>query len=147
VTDRGLLNLDWGHAVLAALANQGVQHVVLSPGSRSTPLALAANRHEGLTLHVVLDERVAGFTALGLARATGRPVALVCTSGTAAANYHPALAEAATWGVPLVALTADRPPRLRGLGALAKSNRSRSVTTPWRALAVLGMAPTASARL
>ncbi|MEB3222536.1 MAG: 2-succinyl-5-enolpyruvyl-6-hydroxy-3-cyclohexene-1-carboxylic-acid synthase [Candidatus Sericytochromatia bacterium] len=117
MTDRGLLNLDWGHAVLAALANQGVQHVVLSPGSRSTPLALAANRHEGLTLHVVLDERVAGFTALGLARATGRPVALVCTSGTAAANYHPALAEAATWGVPLVALTADRPPRLRGLGA------------------------------
>jgi 2-succinyl-5-enolpyruvyl-6-hydroxy-3-cyclohexene-1-carboxylate synthase len=117
VTDRGLLNTDWAHAILDALAVQGVEHVVLSPGSRSTPLALAANRHPGLTLHVVLDERVAGFTALGLARATARPVALVCTSGTAATNYHPALAEASTWGVPLVALTADRPPRLRGLGA------------------------------
>lgn len=117
MTDRGLLNLDWAHAVLSALATQGVAHVVLSPGSRSTPLALAANRHEGLRVRVVVDERVAGFVALGLARATERPVALVCTSGTAGANYHPALAEAATWGVPLVALTADRPPRLRGLGS------------------------------
>ncbi|MEB3329381.1 MAG: 2-succinyl-5-enolpyruvyl-6-hydroxy-3-cyclohexene-1-carboxylic-acid synthase [Candidatus Sericytochromatia bacterium] len=115
--DRGLLNLDWAHAILEALMGQGVEHLVLSPGSRSTPLALVANRREGLTLHVVLDERVAAFTALGLSRATSRPVALACTSGTATANYHPALAEAATWGVPLVALTADRPPRLRGLGA------------------------------
>lgn len=113
----GLLNLNWAWAIVDAFVQQGGCHVVLSPGSRSTPLALAAHRHPGVSVHVVVDERSAAFFALGVARRTEMPVALICTSGTAAANYHPAMAEAAVWGVPLMALTADRPPRLRGVGA------------------------------
>lgn len=116
-SSQGLANLDWAYVALDTLAAAGVQHVVLSPGSRSTPLALAVNRHTALTVTVLIDERAAAFHALGIAKGSGRPVALVCTSGTAAVNYHPALAEAAASGVPLIALTADRPPRLRGLGA------------------------------
>ncbi|TIC80105.1 2-succinyl-5-enolpyruvyl-6-hydroxy-3-cyclohexene-1-carboxylic-acid synthase [Nocardioides sp. GY 10127] len=106
-------------AVLAALVRAGVREVVLSPGSRNAPLALAlvdADRAGVLRLHTRLDERSAGFTALGLAR-TGPPAAVVCTSGTAVANLHPAVLEAAHAGVRLVALTADRPARLRGTSA------------------------------
>lgn len=98
----------------------GVADVVLSPGSRSQGLALAAAalaRAGRLTLHVRIDERVAGFTALGLAVESGRPVAIVCTSGTAVANLHPAVLEAHHAGVPLIVLTADRPAELRGIGA------------------------------
>ncbi|MEB3197775.1 MAG: 2-succinyl-5-enolpyruvyl-6-hydroxy-3-cyclohexene-1-carboxylic-acid synthase [Candidatus Sericytochromatia bacterium] len=123
MSSRGLTNLNWAHSVLDTLVGQGVRHLVLSPGSRSTPLALAAHRHPRLSCEVVLDERVAGFVALGMARVLEAPVALVCTSGTAAANYHPALAEASAWGVPLVAVTADRPPRLRGVGAAQTINQ------------------------
>ncbi|MCL1798968.1 MAG: 2-succinyl-5-enolpyruvyl-6-hydroxy-3-cyclohexene-1-carboxylic-acid synthase [Eggerthellaceae bacterium] len=94
----------------------GVRDVVVSPGSRSTPLSLVAHE-SGLRLFVDIDERGAAFFALGLAKATGRPVALVCTSGTAAANYYPAILEAEASRVPLIVLTADRPPRLQGLGA------------------------------
>lgn len=106
-------------ALLAALVAGGVGHLVLSPGSRSTPLVLAADalRARGLQLHDVLDERVAGFFALGLARASGSPVALLCTSGTAGAHYLPALIEASQSRVPLVVLTADRPVELQGCGA------------------------------
>jgi 2-succinyl-5-enolpyruvyl-6-hydroxy-3-cyclohexene-1-carboxylate synthase len=98
----------------------GLTDVVVSPGSRSTPLAMAfadlasAGR---VRLHVRIDERAGSYTALGLAKASGRPVAIVCTSGTAAANYHPAVIEADESGVPLIVLTADRPAELRGTGA------------------------------
>lgn len=104
-------------ALVDALAAGGVRHACVSPGSRSTPLALAAARDERIAVHVHIDERSAAFFALGLAAATRDPVALVCTSGTAAVEYHPAIVEASQARVPLIALTADRPPRLRGTGA------------------------------
>nr|WP_208382331.1 2-succinyl-5-enolpyruvyl-6-hydroxy-3-cyclohexene-1-carboxylic-acid synthase [Microbacterium ulmi] len=106
--------------MLCALVAHGVRHVVLSPGSRSQSLALVAAELETrgeLELHVRIDERVAGFTALGIARETRLPAAVVCTSGTAAANLLPAALEAHHAGVPLLLLTADRPPELRGVGA------------------------------
>lgn len=101
----------------AELAVCGVTEVVVSPGSRSTPLAVTARNQEGLRVTVQIDERVAGFCALGMAKASGRPVAVVCTSGTAAANHLPAVVEAHHSGVPLVVCTADRPPELRDAGA------------------------------
>ena len=102
------------------LVRHDVRDAVLCPGSRSAPLALAlaeADRDGRLRLHVRLDERGAGYLALGLAKATGRPVPVVVTSGTAVANLHPAMVEASLSGVPVLALTADRPPELRGSGA------------------------------
>lgn len=99
------------------LVRCGLTEVVLAPGSRSAPLALAAHADSRVRLHVRIDERSAAFLALGLARRTGRPVALMCTSGTAAANFHPAVVEAHESGVPLLLLTADRPPELRDTGA------------------------------
>src|SRR5690554_6656929 len=80
MTDTANTNLLWASAPLAGLAGTGVRHVVISPGSRSTPLVLACERQPGLTSHVLVDERCAGFFALGLAKAERRPVALICTS-------------------------------------------------------------------
>ncbi|GII97425.1 2-succinyl-5-enolpyruvyl-6-hydroxy-3-cyclohexene-1-carboxylic-acid synthase [Sinosporangium siamense] len=99
------------------LVRCGLTEVVLAPGSRSAPLALAFHADSRVRLHVRIDERSASFLALGIARRSERPVALVCTSGTAAANFHPAVVEADESGVPLLVLTADRPPELRGTGA------------------------------
>jgi 2-succinyl-5-enolpyruvyl-6-hydroxy-3-cyclohexene-1-carboxylate synthase len=95
----------------------GMRHAVTSPGSRNAPLALTLGGRPELQAVSVLDERCAGFFALGMAKATGRPVAVTCTSGTAAANLHPAVIEAREARVPLVVLTADRPPELREVGA------------------------------
>ena len=104
------------------LARWGVREVVVSPGSRSTALAMCAyelgrREPERMTVYVDIDERSASFFALGLAKASGRPVALVCTSGTALANYYPAVLEAETSRVPLIVLSGDRPPHLQRLGA------------------------------
>lgn len=111
---------DAAAALLSRLVELGVQHIVLSPGSRSQALALVAaefERRGSVRLHVRIDERVAGFTALGIGRETRMPAAVICTSGTAVANLLPAALEAHHAGVPLLLLTADRPPELRGVGA------------------------------
>ncbi|MEO6603358.1 MAG: 2-succinyl-5-enolpyruvyl-6-hydroxy-3-cyclohexene-1-carboxylic-acid synthase [Polyangiaceae bacterium] len=100
---------EWSRLLLGTLARAGVEHVVLSPGSRSTPFAWAALNEPGLTCHSIWDERVAAFFALGQARVSGRPTLLLCTSGTAAANYYPAVIEASLASLPLLVLTADRP--------------------------------------
>ena len=104
-------------AFAGQLAAHGVRDIVISPGSRSTPLAVTFHAHPDLRTHIQLDERSAGFFALGQARASGLPSVLICTSGTAAANYLPAVVEANHSGVPLIVCTADRPPELRGWGA------------------------------
>jgi 2-succinyl-5-enolpyruvyl-6-hydroxy-3-cyclohexene-1-carboxylate synthase len=99
------------------LARGGLRLAVISPGSRSTPLAVALWRQPEIEVSVIVDERSAGFFALGAAQASGEPVALLCTSGTALVNYHPAVVEADESAVPLLVLGADRPPELRGIGA------------------------------
>jgi 2-succinyl-5-enolpyruvyl-6-hydroxy-3-cyclohexene-1-carboxylate synthase len=104
-------------AFVEELARGGVRHAVLSPGSRSTPLALALWRQPEIDVTVIVDERSGAFFALGAAQATDTPIAMLCTSGTAAANLHPAICEADESAIPLIALTADRPPELRGIGA------------------------------
>ena len=104
-------------AMVEELARCGVRRAVVSPGSRSTPLAVALWRQPAIEVEVILDERSAGFFALGSALAGGVPAAVLCTSGSAAGNLHPAVIEADEAGVPLIVLTADRPPELRGIGA------------------------------
>ncbi len=110
-------NLDFARRFVHALAHSGLRAVCIAPGSRSTPLALAFSQHPKIELFLHLDERAASFFALGHALATERPVALVCTSGTATAEFHAAAVEARQAGVPLLLLTADRPPELRHSGA------------------------------
>jgi len=107
------INSLWGAFTARLLVKFGVEQVVISPGSRSTPLTYAMAQEPALGTTPVLDERSAAFYALGLAKTSGSPVALVSTSGTAAANYFPAIIEAHESGTPLVVLTADRPPELR----------------------------------
>jgi 2-succinyl-5-enolpyruvyl-6-hydroxy-3-cyclohexene-1-carboxylate synthase len=104
-------------ALVEELARAGARHAFLSPGSRSTPIALALDREPAISLEVVLDERCAAFAALGAGLATGTPAIVACTSGSAAANLHPAIVEADEAGVPMIALTSDRPPELRAVGA------------------------------
>ena len=107
--DYGRANLDFTGTLLESAALRGLRHVVVCPGSRSTPLALAAAVHPALTNYVLIDERSAAYFALGLARQLREPVALVCTSGTAAANFAPAVIEAYLSRIPLLILTGDRP--------------------------------------
>ncbi|KUO96231.1 2-succinyl-5-enolpyruvyl-6-hydroxy-3-cyclohexene-1-carboxylic-acid synthase [Ferroacidibacillus organovorans] len=104
-------------AFVDQLAQSGVKHLCISPGSRSTPLTIAGARQAGIEIYTILDERSAGFFAFGLARRSGEPVALVCTSGTAVANYLPAVIEAYYSRVPLLVITADRPAELREQGS------------------------------
>ncbi|TDV47007.1 2-succinyl-5-enolpyruvyl-6-hydroxy-3-cyclohexene-1-carboxylate synthase [Actinophytocola oryzae] len=106
--------------IVDELVRNDVRHVVVCPGSRNAALAMAIHQADAdgrLTMHVRIDERSAGFLALGLSRASGRPTAVACTSGTAAANLHPAVLEAHHSGIGLLMITADRPPELHGSGA------------------------------
>ena len=114
---RANLNALWGTFAVETLCRLGLRRAVVSPGARSAPLTWALARHPGIEAIPVLDERSAGFFALGLARRNHEPVLLVSTSGTAGAHYYPALIEASEDGVPLLAITADRPPELRDCGA------------------------------
>lgn len=107
----------WARIFVDELVQAGLAAVCISPGSRSTPLALAFYAHKDIKIHLHLDERSSAFFALGIALATEKPVALVCTSGTAAANFYPAIIEAKMSQVPLLILTADRPHELRQSGA------------------------------
>ena len=111
------LHLAWARLFLRAAAAAGVTDVVLSPGSRSTPLTIAAATTSELRAHVIVDERSAAFFALGQARVTGRPSLLICTSGTAGAHWLPALIEASQSFIPLIAVTADRPWELQDCSA------------------------------
>ncbi len=108
---------NWASTFLQTLSELGTKHIVISPGSRSTPLTLVAAANNNLEKHVILDERSAAFTALGIGKATNIPAVLICTSGTAVANYYPAVIEARKSGIPLILATADRPPHLRATGA------------------------------
>lgn len=111
------LQSEWARLVVHSFVEAGVRDAVISPGSRSTPFAVAALEHAGLDCISALDERSAAHYALGQARATGRPSLILCTSGSAPANYFPAVIEASEAGVPLVVLSADRPPELLRCGA------------------------------
>lgn len=111
------MNLLWGQLILEELARLGVKHVCMAPGSRSTPLTLAAASQTQLTRHIHFDERGLGFMALGLAKASGAPVAIITTSGTAVANLYPAIVEAWLTHVPLIILSGDRPSELIDCGA------------------------------
>jgi 2-succinyl-5-enolpyruvyl-6-hydroxy-3-cyclohexene-1-carboxylate synthase len=112
-------------AFVDELARAGVRDVCICPGSRSTPLAMLIREHSSLKVWTHLDERSASFFALGMAKASGRATAVLCTSGTAAANFMPAVAEAHNGGVPLILLTADRPQELRDVGALQTIDQVR----------------------
>ncbi len=111
------MNIEWSQKLFEALYNEGVRDLVLCPGARNSPLVAVLSRMSGFTLHSFFEERSGAFFALGLSRRTGAPAAIVTTSGTAAAELLPAVVEAYHTGVPLIAITADRPRRLRGTGA------------------------------
>ncbi|HLH47502.1 MAG TPA: 2-succinyl-5-enolpyruvyl-6-hydroxy-3-cyclohexene-1-carboxylic-acid synthase, partial [Acidimicrobiales bacterium] len=117
MTDAAGVQAAFAAVLVDEWARAGLTDAVVAPGSRSTPLLAALAADGRLRLHVVLDERSAGFTALGLGLATGRPAPVVTTSGTAAVELHPAVVEADQAGVPLLAVTADRPPELHRVGA------------------------------
>jgi len=107
------VNCLWSEIIAGTLVRLGVRHAVIAPGSRSAPLVWGITRYKEISAISVLDERSAAFYALGLARASGKPVALICTSGTAVANFLPAIIEASYSAIPLLIFTADRPPELR----------------------------------
>ncbi len=130
--DPATIGLRWALALLDGLLAGGMRQLVLSPGSRSTPVILAAQQRPDLTLTPILDERSAAFFALGLARASGQPVALLATSGSAPAHWYPAVMEASAAGIPLILLSADRPPEARGWGANQTTDQTRLFGTQVR---------------
>lgn len=136
---RSNLHMAWARLFIRAAASAGVRDVVLSPGSRSTPLALAADESADVRCHVVVDERSAAFFALGQARASGRPSMLICTSGTAGAHYYPAVIEAAQSYVPLLVVTADRPWELVGAAAPQTIDQIKLFGDYVRSFAELGL--------
>jgi 2-succinyl-5-enolpyruvyl-6-hydroxy-3-cyclohexene-1-carboxylate synthase len=140
----GVVQFEAIAALISGLVTGGVRHVVVAPGSRSTPLAVVAARHEELTVDVVVDERSAAFRALGIARATGRPAAVLCTSGSAVAHLLPAALEAHHAKVPLVLLTADRPPELLDTGAGQTIDQSNVFGSVLRWFAAPGVADASS---
>lgn len=144
MSPRNLLT-EWARVLLASLAHAGARDVVISPGSRSTPFAHAALRCAELRCHSVVDERSAAFFAVGMAKVTGQPALLVCTSGSAGAHYLPAVIEAAQSHVPLLVLTADRPPELFDCAAPQTIDQNRLLGAYARWYADLG-APRDSAR-
>ncbi|MSY36561.1 MAG: 2-succinyl-5-enolpyruvyl-6-hydroxy-3-cyclohexene-1-carboxylate synthase, partial [Actinobacteria bacterium] len=114
--------------IVRQIIDAGITDVVISPGSRNAPLTLAfhaAAKRGLITMHVRIDERTAAFFALGLIKSSGRPVPVVCTSGTAVANYHPAVLEASHTNAPLLVLSADRPAMLRRTGANQTTEQAR----------------------
>ncbi len=134
-------------AFFEELTSWGVHEVVISPGSRSTPLAmcayeLAQRAPERLRIFVDVDERGAAFFALGMAKASGRPTAIICTSGTAVANCYPAVLEAEASRVPIIVLTGDRPPRLQGLGAPQTCDQIKAFGDHVRQFRQMSLAPT-----
>jgi 2-succinyl-5-enolpyruvyl-6-hydroxy-3-cyclohexene-1-carboxylate synthase len=129
----------WARLLLDSFASAGIRDVVISPGSRSTPFVLAAHLHPDLRCHDVFDERSAGFFALGQAKACGEPSLLLCTSGTAAAHYLPAVMEASLSHTPLVVLSADRPLELHGCGANQTVDQSATFGGHLRRFAHLGL--------
>ena len=131
------LNLRWAFALLDGLVRAGVRDALISPGSRSTPLVLAADPHPLITTRVQVDERSAAFYALGIARVTRRPVILIATSGSAPAHWHPAVIEAGQAGVSLLLLSADRPPALQGCGANQTIDQTRLFGSALRAFHAL----------
>jgi 2-succinyl-5-enolpyruvyl-6-hydroxy-3-cyclohexene-1-carboxylate synthase len=132
------LHVRWARELFAGFVAGGVTEVVISPGSRSTPLVLAAVERAELACRLIVDERSAAFFALGQARVSARPSVLVCTSGTAGSHYLPALIEAAEAGVPLIAVTSDRPPELHGRGALQTIDQAHLFGRHVRAFIDLG---------
>jgi 2-succinyl-5-enolpyruvyl-6-hydroxy-3-cyclohexene-1-carboxylate synthase len=114
--------------IVRQIIEAGITDAVISPGSRNAPLSLALVTAQDLgliKLHIRIDERTAAFFALGLAKATDRPVPVICTSGTAVANYHPAVLEASHSNIPLFVITADRPAELRRTGANQTTEQAR----------------------
>jgi 2-succinyl-5-enolpyruvyl-6-hydroxy-3-cyclohexene-1-carboxylate synthase len=141
------LNVLWSRALLEELVRGGVRHAVVCPGSRSSPLALACAHTPGLKVWSVIDERSAGFFALGMAKHSRRPVVLVATSGSAGSHFYPAVIEAAMAQVPLVVLTADRPLELQGWGAPQTVPQARFFGEFARLFADVGLPESNSAAL
>ncbi len=139
MTDTGLVNLRWSHALVDGFAAAGVRRAVISPGSRSTPLVLACHRHPSIRTQVHLDERGAAFFALGQARVERQPTLLIATSGSAPGHWFPAVMEAAAGGVPLILLSADRPPELQDWGANQTLDQQRLFGVHARAFHAAGL--------
>jgi 2-succinyl-5-enolpyruvyl-6-hydroxy-3-cyclohexene-1-carboxylate synthase len=111
------LNHLWGSLIVEELVRCGVQHFFIAPGSRSTPLVLGVAENTAAVSHIHYDERGLAYFAMGLTSSTGNPTCIIATSGTAVANFLPAIVEASKKKIPLIVLTADRPPELRSSGA------------------------------